>query len=153
MRTTLTSLACVIAFLSAPAAATTLESLAGRWNGSGTAALRGNPAEPFRCRIEIETQGASRAFFQGRCATAQGAQSFDYMLEESADGSVVAQNRVQGVSSLPARMSGNADGRRLYFSHRDGDMFELLISEGTLRLRVQGNINGHAARGEAFLSR
>lgn len=134
------------------AAATTLEQMEGRWNGAGTAALRGNPAETFRCRIEIETQGASRAFFQGRCATAQGAQSFDYMLEEGADGSVRAQNR-DTQSTLPMRMGGRASGGRLHFGHSGGDMFELLLSGSTLRLRVQGEINGYQARGEAFLSR
>jgi hypothetical protein len=144
--------ALVMACAALPAAATTLEQFAGRWNGAGTAALRGNPAEPFRCRIEIETQGATRAFFTGRCATAQGAQSFDYILEESADGSVRAQNRAQA-SSLPSRMSGSASPGQMTFSHSSGEMFELVLSGGTLRLRVQGDLNGHQARGEAFLTR
>jgi hypothetical protein len=147
------AVAAVASLLASPATASTLEQLQGRWNGSGTAALRGNPAEPFRCRIEIETQGATRAFFAGRCATAQGAQSFDYLLQESADGAVIAQNRAQGASSLPARMTGSAAPGRLYFSHSGGSMFELVLSGGTLRLRVQGDINGHPARGEAFLNR
>ena len=152
MMKTLTALALGLSLAVAPAAATTLEQMAGRWNGAGTAALRGNPADTFRCRIVIETQGASRAFFQGRCATAQGAQSFDYILEEDADGTVRAQNRDVN-STLPARMGGSANGAQLHFSHQGGDMFELLLSGSTLRLRVQGDINGHPARGEAFLTR
>ncbi|MCB1406531.1 MAG: hypothetical protein KDK01_09790 [Rhodobacteraceae bacterium] len=140
-------------FLPGPLAALTIDQMLGTWSGDGVAAHPGEPAGRFRCRIELRSQGGGTALFSGRCATTQGQQSFTYLVIESADGTVTAQNRSQPLDSLPARLSGQSSAGTVHFEDNLDRMFELKLEGNRLRLRIQGDSGGRPTRGEAFLTR
>lgn len=144
----------VMAFLlPAPLAALTIDQMLGTWSGDGVAAHPGEPAGRFRCRIDLRPQGAGTALFSGRCATTQGQQSFTYLVIESADGTVTAQNRSQPLDSLPAQLRGRSSPGAVQFQDNLDRMFELRLDGARLRLRIQGESGGRPTRGEAFLTR
>ena len=144
--------ACAL-FLALPAAATTIDTMAGTWSGEGVAAHRGEPGQRFRCRITLRPQGTGTAMFSGRCATAQGQQSFSYLVLEQADGAVSAQNRSEPPDMLPPRLSGRAGDGTVLVENGPEAMFELRLDADRLRLRIQGMDRGTPTRGEVFLTR
>lgn len=139
--------------LPAPLAALTIDQMLGTWSGDGIAAHRGEPGGSFRCRIQLRPEGTGTALFSGRCATTQGQQSFTYLVVETAEGVVTAQNRSQPPDSLPDRLSGRSSAGVVHFEDNLDRMFELRLVGNRLRLRIQGENGGRPTRGEAFLTR
>lgn len=142
----------LLPLLAVPADATTLESLQGQWRGEGALTLGSEPEQRLRCQIRLSPVQGGEVFFVGRCATAQGSQSFTYMLRESADGAVEAENRAEGESDLPARMEGRAEPGLVRFQSETGALFELRRDGETLRLIIAGNDSRGPSRGEALLT-
>ncbi|MCB1362013.1 MAG: hypothetical protein H6899_17335 [Rhodobacter sp.] len=138
--------------IAAPAGALTLDTLQGRWRGEGDLRLGDEPAQRFRCQIRLRPVDPGQSFFSGRCATAQAAQSFTYMLFESADGALRAENRAEGDSDLPAVMQGRSGPGSLRFEGGDGALFELRRDGDTLRFTIAGTDSRGPALGEATLS-
>ncbi|HPD91989.1 MAG: hypothetical protein H6900_06240 [Rhodobacter sp.] len=138
--------------LAAPAGALTLDTMQGRWRGEGDLRLGDEPAQRFRCQIRLRPIEPGQSFFSGRCATAQAAQSFTYMLFEGADGALRAENRAEGDSELPAVMQGRAAEGLLRFEGGEGALFELRRDGGTLRFVLAGTDSRGPARGEAVLT-
>lgn len=136
-----------------PAAAMTIDQMTGSWSGEGDAAHRGEPSVRFRCRIRLQPQGSGTAVFSGRCATTQGQQSFTYLVIENSQGVVTAQNQSQPRDQLPSRLSGRATPSQVRFEDGSSRMFELMLSDGRLRLRIQGTDRGRPTRGQVWLTR
>lgn len=135
------------------AAALTPGAFEGRWQGEGTLVLGAEPPERFRCQISLQPAAGETIVLSGRCATAQGAQSFVYQISGPQIGPVVAQNRSNPPDTLPAVMQGRADAAGLHFQAEDGVSFDLLLSGDTLRFVIAGHDRRGPARGEAVLSR
>lgn len=149
----------VVAFaliLATPASALTVDQLEGRWRGEGALTLENEPEQRFSCRIRLRTLRAGESFFSGRCASAQAAQSFTYMLFEQPDGTLTAENRAEAqpdtTGGLPLLMAGQASPGRLLLGAEDGAIFELRLEGETLIFRIEGNGPHGLARGTARLS-
>jgi len=137
----------------APAPAQTLTAMLGTWNGEGIAAQGDEPGDRFRCRISLRPEGVTTALFAGRCATAQGQQTFTYLVIERDDGTVSAQNRSEPPDELPPRLSGSAQPGMLRLDDGNGSLFEFSLEGDDLRLRIEGTEAGRPTRGEARLTR
>lgn len=135
------------------AAALTLDDLAGRWRGEGNLTLDNEAEQRLRCQIRFQPMTGERSFFTGRCATAQAARSFNFMLSASGAGTVLAENRMEGGDTLPQAMEGRIDGEGLRFEGEAQALFELRLSEEGLEFRIEGNGPEGFARGLARLQR
>jgi len=143
----------VALLLPVPVVALTVDQLEGRWQGEGVLLLGDEPEQRFRCRIRLRTISSGQSFFSGRCATAQAAQSFTYMLFEQADGAVRAENRAEPPSELPSVMAGTA-AVDLLRVEADGDrLFQLRLDGDTLHFRIEGSGDRGMARGTAEMTR
>ncbi|MFN3953502.1 MAG: hypothetical protein ACK4LQ_03555 [Pararhodobacter sp.] len=129
-----------------------IDDLAGRWRGEGRLTLNDEPAQRFRCQIRLRPADARRVVYSGRCATAQGAQSFVYVLTIEG-GAVLAQNTSQPPDDLPAQMHGTLGDGVLRFSDPGGALFELRPHPEGLAFRLEGDGPEGRARGEVVLRR
>lgn len=140
-------------WLATPATGQTLPTMLGTWSGDGTSTRGDEPADRFRCRVRLVPDGTMTALFSGRCATAQGQQSFTYLMIEREDGTVSAQNRSDPPDTLPERLIGTAAQGVVHLQDGAGGLFEFALDGATLRLRVEGTEGGLPTRGEARLTR
>ena len=145
-------LALLLSLLAGPASALNLGAFTGRWAGEGAVVLGDEPAQRFRCQIRLREIDPGESFFSGRCATSQAGQSFTYMLFESADGTLRAENRAEIESDLPAEMRGHATPDSLRFDATTGARFELRRDGNGLRFVILGTDSRGPARGEALLT-
>lgn len=135
------------------AGALTLDELAGRWRGEGNLTLNNEAEQRLRCQIRFQPMAGERSFFTGRCATAQAARSFTYMLSTSQTGAVLAENRMEQSDSLPQAMEGQMDSEGLRFAGEGQALFELRLSAEGLVFRIEGDGPEGFARGLARLQR
>ena len=135
-----------------PAGATTLESMQGRWQGEGALTLGDEPPQRLRCQIRLDPMRGGETFFVGRCATAQAAQTFTYMLFESAGGVLRAENRAVGDDDLPPMLEGGTGPDLLWLRAESGALFELQREGAALRFVIAGTDSRGPARGEALLA-
>jgi len=140
-----------LALLATPAAALTLPQFEGEWQGEGTLILGDEPAQRFRCRLRLRETRPGESVFQGRCATAQAAQSFTYMLREGGDGSLGGESRALVEDELPDRLTGHAEPGLLHLEGADDGLFEMRREGETLRFVLEGRGSRGFARGEAVL--
>lgn len=135
--------AALILFLTAlPAQGLTLGDLVGAWRGEGVWRAEGEPEQRLRCQL----RGVARAqglLLQGRCATAQGGQSFAWGLR--ADGAaVVAQD--EGPRTDDSRPYPPVTGRMgpagPSFDTPGGGRFDLVADGPGLRLTLTGQDRG-----------
>ena len=126
--------------------------LAGRWRGEGQLTLDNEPPRRFRCQIRLRPVDARRAAFSGRCATAQGGQSFVYMLGLDG-GAVLAENRSEPPDDLPSVMRGDLSAGTLRFADAGGALFELSPHAEGLTFRLEGDGPEGFARGAVVLRR
>lgn len=146
--------ALVLALLTAqPLAALTLPQFEGRWRGEGAMVLGDEPEQRFRCQIRLNTTRPGQSFFSGRCATAQAAQSFTYMLTESDAGALSAENRAPTPDDLPPLMTGTALPGLLDLRAEPAALFQLRLEGDTLVFRIEGRGGQGPARGLARLVR
>lgn len=146
-------LALLVALTASPAPALTLDDLAGRWRGEGALSLNDEPAQRLRCQIRFRTLDASRSVFSGRCATAQAAQSFTYMLILGQDGTVRAENRAEPQEEgVPMIMQGTLATDGLRFAEGTA-RFDLSLTREGLDFRLEGDGPQGFARGQALLQR
>lgn len=143
----------VLALWPSALAALAPEALQGRWQGEGELVLGAEPAERLRCQVHLRPAQGQTLVFSGRCATAQGAQSFVYQLSEAAPGQIEATNRSEPADSLPARMQGTSDAAGLHLRADGGAEFSLVIEGEALRFVIAGHDSRGPARGEAILRR
>jgi len=134
------------------AAALGLDPLIGRWQGEGALVLGDEPPQRLRCQLRLRPAGAATVVFSGRCATAQGAQSFIYLLSEPESGVVLAENRAEPPDDLPLRMQGHAEAGALRFQAESGTSFDLTREGATVRFVITGHDRRGPARGEAILT-
>lgn len=144
-------LALALALLAAPAAALTLPQFEGEWQGEGTLTLGDEPAQRFRCRLRLRQTHPGESVFQGRCATAQAAQSFTYMLREAPDGALSGENRASVEDNLPATLTGEAGEGLLHLEGGEGGLFEMRREGDAMRFILAGHDSRGPARGEAVL--
>lgn len=135
-----------------PAGALGLPALEGRWQGEGVLHLGDEPPQRLRCQVRLRATLGDKVAFSGRCATAQGSQSFVYLLSEPAPGVVMAENRSDPPDDLPARMQGRTDPQGLLFQADGGALFELVREGASLRFVIAGHDSRGPARGEALLT-
>ena len=140
-----------VALLATPAAALTLPQFEGEWQGDGTLTLGDEPAQRFRCRLRLNQTRPGESVFQGRCATAQAAQSFVYLLRENADGTLSGESRAAVEDELPDRLTGSTDAGLLHLEGADDGLFEMRLEGETLRFVLEGRGSRGFARGEAVL--
>lgn len=152
MRLIVAALALLTLLTPLQAGASGLEQLQGRWQGEGEMVLADEPPQRLRCQLRLQPSSQARMFFTGRCATAQGAQSFHYLLSQPQPGVVVAENRSEPPDALPAHMQGIADARGLRFQQESGVSFELVRDGEALRFVIAGHDRRGPARGEALLT-
>lgn len=134
-----------------PAQALTLGELAGQWRGEGVFETQGEPAQRLRCQM----RGVARAdgvALTGRCATAQGGQSFAWDLS-ARDGIVTAQDRspVTDDSPAPPPAEGRIGPEGMHFDTPGGGRFDLRREGHALMLRLTGQDGGRPVRAEARL--
>lgn len=150
----LTTATLLLALATGPAAALTFDDLAGRWRGEGALSLNNEPAQRLRCQIRFRAIDAASTFLSGRCATAQAARSFTYMLIDEPGQAIRAENRMEPPDeSAPTVMQGTLDSDGLRFSEPDAALFELRLTAEGLHLRLEGDGPQGFARGEALLHR
>lgn len=135
-----------------PAGALELAQFQGRWQGEGALVLGEEPPQRLRCQVRLSPSGEVRVFFSGRCATAQGAQNFHYLLSEPQPGMVLAENLSDPPDALPPRMQGSTDAQGVRFQADGGALFELVRDGATLRFVIAGHDRRGPARGEARLT-
>jgi len=131
----------------------TLDDLAGRWRGEGALSLNHEPEQRLRCQIRFRSIGRDSSFFSGRCATAQAARSFTYMLTLAPGGVVLAENRMEPPESLPLTMQGALSADTLRFEEQGAALFELRLTGAGLEFRIEGDGPDGFARGQAQLLR
>ncbi|WP_417600759.1 hypothetical protein [Pararhodobacter oceanensis] len=146
-------IALILALLAAPLQAFSLDAFEGRWRGEGGMVLNAEPEQRFRCRIRLRQIDPGQSFFTGRCATSQAAQSFTYMLFETSDGRLRAENTASVESNLPLVMLGQASDGLLRLHAEEDAMFELQLTAGALQFRMEGEGDQGFARGIAHLTR
>lgn len=143
----------LVALTASPAPALTLDDLAGRWRGEGALSLDDEPAQRLRCQIRFRTVDATRSVFSGRCATAQAARSFTYMLVLGPDDTLHAENRAEPQEEgLPTVMQGTLGSDGLRFAE-GAARFELSLTGEGLDFRLEGDGPQGFARGQAHLQR
>lgn len=135
-----------------PAGAQDFAPFEGRWRGEGALVLGDEPPQRLRCQIRLRATREDQAAFSGRCATAQGAQGFVYLLSAPEPGLVVAENRSEGPDDLPPRMQGRIDAGALRFEAEGGALFELRRDGAALHFVIAGHDSRGPARGEARLA-
>lgn len=135
--------------LATPAMAQTFAPFEGEWQGEGTLALPGEPAQRFRCRVRLEGTRLSGHVFQGRCATQQGGRSFAYLLREADGGLIRGENR--GDDDLPEEIEGRIQGEILRLGDGAEGLFEMRRAGGSLHFRLSGEGRQGPTRGEAVL--
>ena len=114
--------------LAGPAQALDPGQLIGDWRGSGALSLPGQPDQRLRCDLSFAPSATSgRSFLRGRCATAQGGQSFHYRLDQRA-GVLAATREPDAPEDLPQRLEGEMAGETLRLTGRDVDF--LLVRDG-----------------------
>lgn len=149
--------AALCAAMAAPALAGPFDPFLGQWQGEGTLVLDDEPAERFRCRLRFREMADGAVFFNGRCATAQAAQSFAYTVHPQSDGAVRAENASEGAQddpdALPMRLTGALDGSRLRFGDDGANGFALEADAETLRFSLQASGPRGRAVGSADLMR
>lgn len=146
--------ALLLALAASPAPALTLDDLSGRWRGEGALSLNNEPAQRLRCRIRFNPVGTDSTFFVGRCATAQAARSFTYMLILEPGGALRAENRMeQPDDDMPMVMQGTIGTDGLRFAGPDGALFTLDLTAEGLDFRLEGDGPQGFARGQALLQR
>lgn len=144
--------AVVILLLTAlPAGALTLADLAGRWRGEGAYTAGTDPAQRLRCQVRGQPAGAGRIVLTGRCATAQGGQSFVWLLTDLGAGRILAEDRDVNDPS-PEPFEGRIGPEGLRFATGAGGWLDLSRDTDGLRLRLQGQDGGRPVTGEARLS-
>jgi len=144
---------CLAILLATPSLALTIDQFEGRWRGEGVMLLDDEPEQRFRCQIRLRPIRQGETFFSGRCATAQAAQSFTYMVFEDAGGAVRAENRAVNRDDLPLLMVGTAAEGLLSFTAEDNALFELRLDGDALEFRIEGEGNQGFASGTALLNR
>lgn len=143
--------ALILILTALPAPAMTLGELVGQWRGEGVFVAEGEPAQRLRCQM----RGVARAegvALTGRCATAQGGQSFAWDLA-ARDGIVTAQDRspVTDDSAAPAPAQGRIGPEGMHFDTPGGGRFDLRREGGSLALSLTGQDGGRPVRAEARL--
>ena len=132
-----------------PLHAQTLPAFTGQWQGEGTLTLGTEPAQRFQCRLRfnpLDAQGAvARSQFVGRCATAQGSQSVNYTLIETADGTLTAEARGATEGDLPPTLQGRAEANALTLRGENDARMSLTRDGAALAFTLEG----HDARGPA----
>lgn len=147
-------LALLMAVVASPAPALTLDDLSGRWRGEGALSLNNEPAQRLRCQIRFRPTASESSFFSGRCATAQAARSFTYMLILEPGGAVRAENRMeQPDDDMPMVMQGTLGTDGLRFAGQDGALFTLELTAEGMDFRLEGDGPQGFARGQALLQR
>ena len=136
-----------------PAAAFSLSDLQGRWQGEGVLALADEPAQRFRCRVRFRDSARERSVFSGRCATAQGAQSFVYMLHPAPGGALRAENRAEPPHELPDEMEGRIGDGVLRLEAEGEALFELRLDGEAMHFRIESERGENRGSGEASLQR
>ena len=139
------------ALLAPPLAAFSLSDLEGRWRGEGVLALEGEPPQRFRCQIRFRDSARERSVFSGRCATAQGGQSFVYMLQPLPEGRIHAENRAEPPHELPDEMQGSIGDGVLRFEAEGEALFELRLEGELMRFRVESQRGETRGNGEVSL--
>jgi hypothetical protein len=133
-----------------PAPALTLSDLAGRWRGEGGYVIGTEPPQRLRCQMR-GTPTARGVALVGRCATAQGGQSFAWSLTSRGDGTIRAEDMGPVPDDAPTELSGRIDADGLRFASPDGGSFDLAWDAGGLILRLRGTEAGQPVRAEARL--
>lgn len=135
--------------LASPAMAQSFAPFEGEWQGEGTLALPGEPAQRFRCRVRLEGTRLSGHVFQGRCATQQGGRTFTYLLREAEGGLIRGENRAE--DDLPEEIGGRIEGAILRLGDGDEGLFEMRREGETLHFRLSAEGRQGPTRGEAVL--
>lgn len=136
-----------------PLAALSLSDLEGRWRGEGVLALADEPPQRLRCQIRFRDSARERSVFSGRCATAQGAQSFIYMLHPLPEGQLRAENRAEPPHELPDEMQGSIGGGVLRFEAEGEALFELQLEGEIMRFRIESARGDTRGSGDVSLQR
>jgi hypothetical protein len=129
-----------MALLSAsPAAALTLADLVGRWRGDGVHLIADEPPQRLRCQLR-GTPAARGVVVVGRCATAQGGQSFAWALSDLGSGRILAEDRspVTDDAAPAPSLTGRIGADGLRFDTADGASFQLRRDGDGLLLRLTG---------------
>lgn len=126
--------------LAAPAQALDPASLAGLWRGDGVLSVAAQPDQRLRCELRFRASAtAGRSFLLGRCATAQGGQSFHYRLDQTGPSALTATREEDAPADLPATLAGLRAGETLSLIGADVEF--LLVRSGadlTFRLSAPG---------------
>lgn len=132
----------------------TLADLAGAWRGEGSYRIGTEPDQRLRCRMRGMPAAQGVIILQGRCATAQGGQSFVWALRELGEGRIEAEDRSpvdEREGDLPDRLDGSLDAEGLRFATPDGGSFLLQAAPQGLRIVLSGIERGQPARAQALL--
>ena len=114
--------------LAAPAQALDPATLTGQWRGAGMLSLPGQPDQRLRCDLGFAPSTTpGRSFLRGRCATAQGGQSFHYRLD-ARGGTLSATREPDAPEDLPQTLDGQMAGQTLRLTGPDVDF--LLTRDG-----------------------
>jgi hypothetical protein len=140
----------LLALAATPAPALTLADLAGRWRGEGGYVIGTEPPQRLRCQMR-GTPTARGVALVGRCATAQGGQSFAWSLSDLGGGAIRAEDAGPPTDAPPASLTGRIDAGGLRFSTPDGGAFDLRAAPAGLVLRLQGTDAGRPVLAEATL--
>jgi len=89
----------------------------------------------------------------GRCATAQGGQSFAWALSDVGDGRILAEDRspVTDDTAPAPSLTGRIGPEGLRFDNPDGGSFQLDRDAAGLTLRLIGTESGRPVQAEARL--
>lgn len=137
-----------------PLAAISPADVIGEWRGEGALALDNEPSQRFRCRVRFLEAPLERHVFSGRCATAQAAQSFAYLLHPLPQGRYRAENRAQQPHDLPEEMFGRRIGNGVLRFEAEGEaLFELRLDGDVMRFRVESRRGAARGNGEVSLRR
>lgn len=134
--------------------ALTLADLAGVWRGEGTYRIGTEPEQRLRCQMRGTPAAQGAIILQGRCATAQGGQSFVWALRDRGEGRIEAEDRSPvdaRDSGLPDRLGGSLDAEGLRFATPDGGSFLLQAVPDGLRIVLSGTEGGQPAQAQALL--
>jgi hypothetical protein len=144
------ALALLVALHAAPASALTLADLAGRWRGEGGYVIGTEPTQRLRCQMR-GTPNARGVVLVGRCATAQGGQSFAWALSDLGAGRIQAEDRSPVPDDAPGTLTGQIDALGLRFTTPEGGAFVIAPDPAGLVLRLQGTDAGRPVQAEARL--